>query len=105
MERISNEVSIALVIVFFNPSLEDIEHAKALAIKWDGVIVDNSVFCFSNQLSNGILISSFFNDQNDSMLMNLVNYLSILVNAEDVREENQKYFQFQTYLEEIKKGN
>lgn len=43
MERISNEVSIALVIVFFNPSLEDIEHAKALAIKWDGVIVDNSV--------------------------------------------------------------
>ena len=43
MERMSNEVSIALVIVFFNPSLEDIKHAKALAIKWDGVIVDNSV--------------------------------------------------------------
>lgn len=71
----------------------------------DIVIVDNSVFCFSNQLNNGILISSFFNDQNDSMLMNLVNYLNILANADDIREENKKYFQFQTYLEEIKKGN
>ena len=92
--------------MYLNPGLyiKDLKIFQNRNLK-DIVIVDNSVFCFSNQLSNGILISSFFNDQNDSMLMNLVNYLSILVNAEDVREENQKYFQFQTYLEEIKKGN
>lgn len=92
--------------LYLNPGLyiKDLKIFQNRNLK-DIVIVDNSVFCFSNQLSNGILISSFFNDQNDSMLMNLVNYLSILANAEDVREENQKYFQFQTYLEEIKKGN
>lgn len=46
MERISKETSIALVIVFLNPSQEDIEHARTLAEKWDGAIVDNSITPF-----------------------------------------------------------
>lgn len=49
MERISREPSIALVVVFFNPSLEDIEHAKSLAEKWDGAIVDNTSTAFTDK--------------------------------------------------------
>lgn len=49
MERISKETSIALVIVFLNPSQEDIEHARTLAEKWDGAIVDNSITPFAEE--------------------------------------------------------
>ena len=71
----------------------------------DIVIVDNSIFSFANNLSNGILISSFFNDKNDSMLLNLSSYLTYLINAEDVRTVNKENFQFEFYLNEIAKEN
>ena len=71
----------------------------------DIVIVDNSMFSFAFNLSNGILISSFFNDKNDSMLLNLSNYLRYLLNAEDVRTVNKENFQFEHYLNAITKEN
>lgn len=33
---------IAVIIILYNPSKEDIENAKSIAALWDGVIVDNS---------------------------------------------------------------
>ena len=39
------------------------------------IIIDNSLFSFANQLDNGILVTSFFNDLNDNFLLNLINYL------------------------------
>jgi len=61
------------------------------------VIVDNSMYSFSNQLSNGILITSFFNDRNDIELLNLGNYLvNYLANVKDVRIENEKFFKFES---------
>jgi Dullard-like phosphatase family protein len=76
--------------IFDNRKMEDI------------VIVDNSIFCFANNISNGILISSFYNDENDDMLMNVVNYLGMLCQCTDVREENKKYFRFEEFLKEMK---
>ena len=35
----------------------------------DIIILDNSLFSFANQLNNGILITSFFDDKNDTFLM------------------------------------
>ena len=67
------------------------------------IIVDNSIFSFGNNLDNGILISSFYNDQEDNMLFNLANYLSCLVNVDDIRTVNKDHFQFQNYLDQIKK--
>ena len=39
------------------------------------VLLDNNIYSFSNQLSNGILINSFFNDENDDELSNVRKYL------------------------------
>jgi len=59
------------------------------------VIVDNSMYSFANQLSNGILITSFFYDKSDMELLNLGNYLTnFLNNSTDVRAENEKFFKF-----------
>ena len=63
----------------------------------DIVIVDNSMYSFANQLSNGILITSYFNDKSDMELVNLGNYLvNCLANAKDVRLENEKFFKFES---------
>ena len=59
------------------------------------VVVDNSLYSFANQLSNGILITSFFNDKYDKELDNLASYLiEFLAKAKDVRVENEKIFKF-----------
>ena len=62
----------------------------------DIVIIDNSMYSFANQLSNGILITSFFNDRSDMELINLRNYLvNCLAISKDVRVENEKFFKFE----------
>ena len=56
----------------------------------DMVIVDNSLYSFANQISNGILITSYFSDSNDKELINLENYLlNNLVSTLDIRVENE----------------
>jgi hypothetical protein len=65
------------------------------------IIVDNSMYSFSNQLSNGILINSFYNDRDDRELFNLFNYLQQYIkNAQDSREVNEKIFNFDMILRE-----
>ena len=67
------------------------------------VIVDNSLLSFSNQLSNGILISSFSDDRNDNVLKYLKTYLEdYIYKAEDVRKVNYEFFQFEKYKEDMK---
>jgi Dullard-like phosphatase family protein len=69
----------------------------------DVVIVDNSLLSFANQLSNGILISSFCDDRNDNVLRYLQTYLEDFIYiAEDVRKVNLEFFQFEKYKEEMK---
>ena len=63
------------------------------------VLLDNNIYSFSNQLSNGILINSFFNDENDDELSNVRKYLiEYIFPCDDVRKINEQFFGFDTIL-------
>ena len=64
----------------------------------DIIILDNSLFSFANQLNNGILITSFFSDMNDTFLENVKCYLEFIKNEKDIRVINKESFK----LEQIK---
>ena len=66
------------------------------------VIVDNSLYSFVNQLSNGILISSFYDDPEDLELMNILKYLmDCMLVCEDVEYVNDQVFKFQDLFERL----
>ena len=68
------------------------------------IIIDNSMYSFSNQLSNGILINSFYNDKNDNDLINVKNYLlNYIIDCKDVRKINENVFKFESILKQIEK--
>ena len=61
----------------------------------DLVIVDNCLFSFAKNLSNGILISTYYCDENDYELNNLVGYLeNNILECKDVRTINENVFKF-----------
>lgn len=65
-------------------------------------LLDNSIYSFANQLSNGVLINSFYNNPKDRELTNIIGYLiEFLVKCDDIRFVNEQVFRFQTILEEI----
>lgn len=67
------------------------------------IIVDNSLFSFCNQLSNGILVTSFYNDKEDKVLDSVVGYLeNVILQTEDVRKSNYETFRFEIFKEELK---
>lgn len=66
------------------------------------VLVDNSLFSFCNQLSNGVLIYSFYDDHNDIELFNIQLYLiDYLYNSIDVRYVNEQVFGFGKLADEM----
>ena len=72
----------------------------------DIIILDNSLFSFANQLNNGILITSFFDDKNnDTFLSNVKDYLEYIKNEEDIREINKESFRFEEIKEDISRNN
>ena len=71
----------------------------------DIIILDNSLFSFANQLNNGILITSFFDDRNDSFLMNVKEYLDYIKNEKDIRGINKQSFRFEEIKEDICRNN
>lgn len=70
----------------------------------DILIIENNLFAFANQLNNGILLSSFFHDSNDQMLLNLIRYLTSLLDSDDILEKNKNTFKFNEYLQKIRNG-
>ena len=75
--------------------LDDIDLKKV-------VLVDNSIYSFSAQLTNGILINSFYHDKDDIELDNVLQYLkNYILNAEDVRVINEQFFHFDKIVNDI----
>ena len=61
----------------------------------DCIIVDNSMFSFSYDLSNGILVSSFYQDKEDQDLLSLIEFIEKkLIKTQDVRQELENTFEF-----------
>jgi len=75
--------------------VKDLRIIKGVDLK-DILLIDNSMYSFAAQLTNGILINSFYNDKNDIELYNVLGYLlNFLYKADDVRLINEQFFNFQ----------
>jgi CTD small phosphatase-like protein 2 len=61
------------------------------------VIVDNSVFSFLLQLSNGVPVLPYYEGSDDKELMKLLEYLKQLLQEPDVRVSNSQYFELSRY--------
>ena len=74
----------------------------------DMIIVDNAVYSFGKQLSNGIPITPFKEDPDDVEFEFLINYLYDIKDYDDFREVNREAFKMElvykfnnsTYIEE-----
>jgi Dullard-like phosphatase family protein len=81
--------------------VKDLRIIRGVDIK-DIILLDNSIYSFSAQICNGILVNSFFNDKNDIELYNVLSYLlSFLVKADDIRVINEQFFNFDRIINEI----
>ena len=76
-------------------SVKDLRIFKGVDLK-NIILIDNSMYSFSAQLKNGILINSFYFDKNDTELYNVLGYLiNFILPADDIREVNEQFFNFQ----------
>ena len=81
--------------------VKDLRIIKGIDIK-DIILLDNSIYSFSAQINNGILVNSFFNDKNDIELYNVLGYLlNFLVKAEDIRVVNEQFFNFDKIINDL----
>jgi len=66
------------------------------------IIIDNAVYSFGYQLSNGIPIIPFYDSHttnvNDEELVHLVYYFNCIVESEDVRVQNRRAFQLEELM-------
>ena len=81
--------------------VKDLRIIKGIDLK-DIILLDNSIYSFSAQINNGILVNSFFNDKNDIELYNVLEYLlNFLVKADDVRVINEQFFNFDKIINDL----
>ena len=81
--------------------VKDLRIIKGVDLK-DIILIDNSMYSFSSQLTNGILINSFYNDKNDIELYNVLGYLlNFLYKVDDVRLINEQFFNFQRITNDL----
>lgn len=59
------------------------------------IIVDNAVYSFGNQLSNGIPITPFKDDKDDKEFICLMNYVVAIKDADDLRIPNRAAFKME----------
>ena len=89
--------------IFIKPGLyiKDLRIFKNRDLK-NIVLIDNSIFSFAHQLNNGILVTSFYNDDYDYFLYNLKEYLSYCIeDCNDVRIINKEQFKFEEYKNDL----
>ena len=81
--------------------VKDLRIIKGIDLK-DILLIDNSMYSFAAQITNGILINSFYNDKNDIELFNVLGYLlTFILKANDVRIINEQFFNFQQILNDL----
>ena len=81
--------------------VKDLRIIKGINLK-DIILIDNSMYSFAAQLTNGILINSFYNDKNDIELYNVLGYLlNFILKINDVRLINEQFFNFQRIANDI----
>lgn len=69
-------------------------------------IIDNSLYSFANQLANGILVNSFYDDENDFTLTNSLDYLlNYVLLSKDVRFLHEQVFRFSELSGSYEKAN
>lgn len=70
------------------------------------IIVDNNLFSFCHYLNNGVLVTSYYNENDDLDLLSLIEFFkSSIVNSKDVREEIANTFEFEKIQNSIKNIN
>ncbi len=85
-------------------------YVKNLSFCWDDerlkrtVLVDNNPLSFLANPENGILVSSFYNDHNDTTLPAVVDLLTELDGHEDVRPVLDERFRLRQALDELSRG-
>ena len=80
-------------------NIKDLRILKGLSLK-DVVLVDNNICSFSNQLDNGILVSSFYTQRDDADLYQVMHYLlNYIYDSDDVRVVNSQFFKFTEIME------
>ena len=63
------------------------------------ILMDNSLYSFINQPSNGMLIYSFYSNHKDNQLIHAKNFLiKYIYPSKDVRIEIDKWFNFSDLL-------
>ena len=77
-----------------NVYIKDLRVFKNRDLK-DMIIVDNAVYSFGAQLSNGIPITPFKEDKDDREFICLMNYLQILKDYDDMRVLNREAFKME----------
>ncbi len=81
--------------------VKDLRIIKGISLN-DIILIDNSMYSFAAQLTNGILINSFYNDKNDIELYNVLGYLlNFVLKINDVRLINEQFFNFQRIANEL----
>ncbi|KUF92825.1 Exocyst complex component 7 [Phytophthora nicotianae] len=63
------------------------------------LLVDNSPHAFGYQVNNGIPIETWYDDEADAELLNLLPFLESLVDVDDVRPIVEKQFQIQKLID------
>lgn len=77
-----------------NVYIKDLRVFKNRDLK-DMIIVDNAVYSFGAQLANGIPITPFKDDKDDSEFIFLMNYINILKDYDDMRLLNREAFRME----------
>ena len=81
-------------IEFKNIFIKDLTILPTFGLK-DLILVDNCLFSFTRNLTNGILISSYYNDIDDVELLNLIGFLeNNIVDSFDTRKIIEGIFKF-----------
>jgi Dullard-like phosphatase family protein len=79
---------------------------KTLGDNYDSdrtILVDNNVFCFLPQRSNGILVPAFYDNPNDNVLPQVLNVVKELQNERDVKPALHDMFDLVGHIEKMKK--